>query len=294
MRPLDYAAALGVMVLWGVNFPMGKLGVTELPPLLFMALRFTLVAALLCPFFPLPRAKLGGVLRLAFVLGSLHFSAMFTGLSLMDAATASLLVQSQVPFAALLAAIFFRDRLGWRRFLGMTVAFAGVLVIVGEPRFGGDLLPPALILAASFFWALANIQIKHLGAINGFALSGWLALFSAPQLLLLSLLIEHGQGTALHAAGWGGWGGVVYAAIAVTIVSYAMWYPLVRRYSVNQTMPFTLLVPVFGVASSAAILGDSVGWQTALGGAATILGVAIIVLPRSRLWAMKWPSRMQS
>ncbi|HLJ18818.1 MAG TPA: EamA family transporter [Stellaceae bacterium] len=280
MRPLDYAAALGVMMIWGVNFPMGKLGVTELPPLLFLTLRFVLVAALLCPFFPLPREKLGPVLRLALVLGSLHFSAMFTGLSLMDAATASLLVQSQVPFAALLAAIFFRDRLGWRRFLGLTVAFAGVLVIVGEPRFSGDLLPPALILAASFFWSFANILIKRLGPIDGFALSGWLALFAAPQLLALSLLIEHGQGAALRAAGWGGWGGVIYAGIAVTVVSYGLWYPLVRRYAVNQTMPFTLLVPVFGVASSAAILGDAVSWQTVIGGAATILGVAIIVLRR--------------
>ncbi len=292
MRPLDYAAALGVMVIWGVNFPMGKLGVTELPPILFMALRFVLVAVLLCPLFPLPREKLGGVLRLAFVLGSLHFSMMFTGLSLMDAATASLLVQSQVPFAALLAAIFFRDRLGWRRLLGMLVAFAGVLVIVGEPRFGSDFLGPALILVASFFWAFANILIKRLGAIDGFALSGWLALFSAPQLLALSLLIEQGQGAALRSAGWGGWGGLIYGAIAVTVVSYGLWYPLVRRYAVNQTMPFTLLVPIFGVASSAAILGDEVSWQTALGGAATIAGVAIIVLPRWRFWTLREPSRI--
>ena len=293
MRPLDYAAALGVMVIWGVNFPMGKLGVTELPPILFMALRFVLVAALLCPFFPLPREKLGGVLRLAFVLGSLHFTTMFTGLSLMDAATASLLVQSQVPFAALLAAVFFRDRPGWRRFLGMLVAFAGVLVIVGEPRFGNDLLPPALILAASFFWALANVLIKRLGPIDGFALSGWLALFAAPQLLVLSLLIESGQGAALRSARWGGWGGVIYGAIAVTVVSYWMWYPLVRRYAVNQTMPFTLLVPIFGVASSAAILGDQLSWQTALGGAATIAGVAIIVLPRWSRWGLKKPSSIR-
>jgi O-acetylserine/cysteine efflux transporter len=151
---------------------------------------------------------------------------------------------------------------------------------VGEPRFGDDLLPPMLILAGSFFWAAANIVIKRLGAIDGFALSGWFALFAAPQLLLLSGLIEHGQGTALRDAGWRGWAGLLYGALAVTLVSYAMWYPLVRRYAVNQTMPFTLLVPIFGVASSALILGDRVSWQTALGGAATILGVAVIVLRR--------------
>lgn len=280
MRLVDYASTLVVMIIWGLNFPVSKIGVTELPPLLFMAVRFALVAALTCPFFPLPRDKLPGVLLLAFVLGSLHFTCMFVGLSLMDASTASLLVQSQVPFAALLAAIFFRDRLGWRRFLGLLVAFAGLVVIVGEPRFGSDPLPPLLILAASFFWAFANILIKRLGPIDGLALSGWLALFAAPQLLVLSLLIEGGQGAAMRAADWAGWGAVVFAGIAVTVVSYAMWYPLVRRYPVNQTMPFTLLIPLFAVASSAAILGDQLTVQTALGGGATILGVAIIVLRR--------------
>ena len=66
---------------------------------------------------------------------------------------------------------------------------------------------------------------------------------------------------------------ITWGAIAVTVVSYAMWYPLVRRYAVNQTMPFTLLVPVFGVASSAAMLGDRLTWQTLLGGAATMKSV---------------------
>ncbi|HTZ81122.1 MAG TPA: EamA family transporter [Stellaceae bacterium] len=278
MRLADYASTLVIMLIWGLQFPIAKIGVTELPPLFFMATRFTLVAAVICPFFPLPRDKLGGVLQLSFVLGSLHFTSMFVGLSLMDASTASLLVQSQVPFAALLAAIFFRDHLGWRRLVGLLVAFAGVVLILGEPRFGSDPLPPMLILAASFFWAFANILIKRLGPIDGLALSGWLALFSAPQLILLSLLIEQGQGAAMRAADWLTWGAVAYGGIAVTVVSYAMWYPLVRRYPVNQTMPFTLLIPLFAVASSAVLLGDELTLQTAIGGGATILGVAVIVL----------------
>ena len=282
MRLADYAAALAVMVIWGLNFPISKLGMAELPPLLFVAVRFVLVAALICPLRPLPREKLAGVLQISFVLGSFHFTAMFTGISLLDGSTAALLSQSQVPFAALLAAIFFRDHLGWWRLLGMGVAFAGVVMIVGEPRFGNDLLPPLLILAGCFFWAFANILIKRLGSIDGFALSGWFSLFAAPQLLILSLLLEHGQGAALRAAGAAGWGGVVYGGLAVTILSYALWYPLIRRYPVNQTMPFTLLVPLFGVASSAAILGESLTWQTAVGGAATVAGVAIIVLRKLR------------
>ena len=82
----------------------------------------------------------------------------------------------------------------------------------------------------------------------------------------------------LPTASWLAWGAIAYGGIAVTVVSYAMWYPLVRRYPVNQTMPFTLLIPLFAVASSALILGDELTVQTAIGGGATILGVAVIVL----------------
>ncbi len=280
MKPADYAAALAVMLIWGLNFPMAKLGLGEIPPLLFMSLRFFLVAALLCPFVPLPRDKLPGVLALGTLLGSVHFSLMFSGIARMDAATASLLSQMQVPFGALLAALVYRDRLGWRRLIGMLIAFLGTLLIAGEPRFGRDPVPLLMILGASFAWALATIQIKRIGPVDGLALSGWLGLFAAPQLLVLSLLLEKGQLAALAAAGWRGYGGLAYGAIAVTIVSYGLWYPVVRRYSVNQTMPFTLLVPIFAVAASTLILGDRLSWQAALGGIATLMGVATIVLRR--------------
>jgi O-acetylserine/cysteine efflux transporter len=278
MRPIDYAATLAVMMIWGLNYPLSKLGLEEMPPLLFMALRFAVVAALLCPFVRMPREKRVGVLTLAFILGGVHFGLMFSGLARMDAGTAAIVVQTQVPFAALLAALFYGDRLGWRGFCGMVVAFAGVILIFGEPRIANDPVPPLLILAAAFAWALANIQIRRIGAIDGFALSGWLAFFAVPQLLLLSFLLEDHQIAALRDAGLKGWGGMLYNAIAVAIVSYQLWYPLIRRYPVNQTMPFTLLVPIFATGLSALILGDRLGWREGLGGVTTILGVALIVL----------------
>jgi O-acetylserine/cysteine efflux transporter len=72
-------------------------------------------------------------------------------------------VQIQVPFAAILAAVVFKERLHWRRLLGIAIAFLGVLLIAGEPRFAGQLAALALILAAACVWATASIQIKLLG-----------------------------------------------------------------------------------------------------------------------------------
>jgi O-acetylserine/cysteine efflux transporter len=208
---------------------------------------------------------------------------MFTGLKGTDAAAAAIAIQTQVPFAALIAAVVLKDRLGWRRAGGMALAFVGVVIMAGEPRLARDLWPLALVIAASFMWAVANIQIKQLGAVDGFALNAYLGLFAAPQLLLTSAVLESGQIEALRSANWVGWSAILYMAILVTVISYVMWYRVLRRYTVNQAMPFTLLVPVLGVISAALLLDEPLTPRVILGGLATVAGVAVIVLRRPRL-----------
>lgn len=276
----DWLRFAAVMLIWGFNFPISKIGITELPPILMMALRFSLVALLLCPWRRLPPGRLGHILLLSVTFGSVHFPLMFYGLSRIDASLASLLVPMQVPIAAVLAAIVFRDRLTWPLLLGMGVAFAGIVIIAGEPRVGDDWLPVAMILAAAFAWAVANIQVKYLGQIDPFALSGWIAFFATPQLVIMSLLLERNHIAILAAAGWHGYGAVAYNAIAVTIVSYALWYPMMRKYPINLLMPLTLAAPVAAVAASMLVLGESLTAQVAIGGAATLVGVAITTLKR--------------
>src|SRR3546814_270281 len=119
--------------------------------------------------------------------------------------------------------------------------------------------------------------------IDGFVLNGWIAALAAPQLLLLSLAFEDGQAAAMAAADWRGWGSIIFMILPVTIFAYGLWYWLLRRHPVNQTMPWTLLGPVFGVVSGVVVLGETLTWRIVLGGAITILGVAIIVLRRPKL-----------
>jgi O-acetylserine/cysteine efflux transporter len=278
VKPLDLLLTATVMLLWGFNFPISKIGVTELPPIMMMGLRFSLVALILCPFMPFPREKVVDLLAISVLLGGFHFSLMFTGISRVEAATASILSQSQVPFATLLGAIFYKDRLSKRLLAGMLLAFLGVSLVAGEPRFGADPWPILMILAAAFVWALANLFFKRIGPIHPFALSGWMAFFAAPQLFLASFLFERGQETALLQADWKAYGAILYNALVVTIVSYGFWYPLVRKYPMSFLMPFTLLVPVIGVLAGVVILGDRVTWQMLVGGAATLAGIAVIAL----------------
>ena len=285
LRPLHMLLILGIMLLWGINFAVAKIGLQQLPPIFLIASRFLLVALLLLPFAKRPEGQWGAIIAIAFTLGLLHFSFMFNGLKTVDAATAAIAIQLQVPFASLLAALFFKDRLGWRRALGMAIAFLGVAVVAGEPRLGGQYLALGLIITASFIWSIANVQIKRLDPIDGVSLNAWVAVFATPLLFGASLILEDGQWEAVRQADFWAYFAVVYQAVVVVVIGYGFWYWLMRRYQINQIMPATLLVPPFGVLSGVVFLGESLTLNLIAGGLMTVVGVAIIIIRRPKTTA---------
>jgi len=283
VKPTDLAIALAVMLMWGLNFVMAKIGLHHWPPIFFVMLRFALVAVFLLPFVRLPRAHLPRLLALSVVLGSLHFPLMFTAMKNLDAGTAAVVVQLQVPFAALLGHFIYKDRLGWRSILGMALAFAGVLLITGEPRLSGQLLSVGLVVVGAFMFAVANIQMKGLGNLDGNTINAWTGLFAAPQLLAISLVLESGQIESLRTVTWEALGALFYQVVIMVIISYALWYRLLRKYAVGTVMPLTLLLPILGVLSGALLLGEAMTWQKAVGGLLTVMGVGVIVIRRARI-----------
>jgi O-acetylserine/cysteine efflux transporter len=282
MLPQHLALMVLVQVLWGANFAVAKFGLDSFSPIFFVALRFSLVAILLIFIVGLPRRdKLVRLLPLSVTMGVMHFTLMFLGMSRLDAATSSIAVQLQTPFAAIMAAFFFGETLGWRRIAGMITAFAGVLLIAGEPRFSDDPWPLLSVIAAALAWAIANIQVKALGdEIDAVTLNGWIAILAAPQLLIASWLIEGPQWQYIPEASLISWGALLFQAVVIAIFTYWIWYNMMRRYPVNQVMPFTLLLPMIGVAAGALMRDEVVTWQMIVGGLATVAGVGIIVLRR--------------
>jgi O-acetylserine/cysteine efflux transporter len=282
MLPQHLALMLLVQLLWGVNFAVAKFGLDDFAPIFFVALRFSLVAILLVFVVGLPkRSMLRQLLPLSVTMGVMHFTLIFLGMRDLDAATSSIAVQLQTPFAAIMAAFFFGEKLGWRRILGMIVAFAGVLLIAGEPRFSENPWPLLAVIGAALVWAIGNIQVKALGdSVDAVQLNGWIAILAAPQLLVASWLIEGPQWHDLVDATWIGWAALLFQAVVIAIFTYWIWYNMMRRYPVNQVMPFTLLLPMIGVAAGAIMRGEPITWQMIVGGLATIAGVGIIVLRR--------------
>jgi len=282
MLPQHLAMMVLVQFLWGANFAVAKFGLDSFSPIFFVALRFSIVAILLVGVVGLPRRdKLLRLLPLSVTMGVMHFTLIFLGMSKLDAATSSIAVQLQTPFAAIMAAFFFGETLGWRRIVGMIIAFAGVLLIAGEPRFSADPWPLLAVIGAALAWAVGNIQVKALGdEIDAVTLNGWIAILAAPQLLLASWLIEGPQWQHIPEASLVSWAALLFQAVVIAIFTYWIWYNMMRRYPVNQVMPFTLLLPVAGVAAGALLRGEDVTWQMIVGGLATVAGVAIIVIRR--------------
>ncbi|MFG6666015.1 DMT family transporter [Halomonas sp. HNIBRBA4712] len=273
----DLLLGLLVVAIWALNIIVIKVGVIELPPLLMTTLRFILVALLLVPFHPVPRAQLPFLLLLSFTFGTLHFALLFIGLGQSEAGTGALLVQMGTPFATILAVIFLKEKLGPKRLVGLLLSFAGVVVLAGGPTLPAP-LPLGILLLSAFGWAVSQLLIKRGPPIAPLALAGWIALLAIPQVALGSWLFESGQWQAIRAAGLAGWGAVFYTAVMSSIVAYGIWYALLRRHPVNKVVPMTLLVPVLAVGLGALLMGDSLGVHKLAGGGLVVAGVGLILL----------------
>ncbi|TFH51768.1 MAG: EamA family transporter [Lysobacterales bacterium] len=278
MKLVDILLAISVSVIWGMGFIFAKAAIEHFPPILLMALRFTLTGLAMAWFVRPPWHLLSRVFLIALVSAAIQYSLTFTGLKGLDASTASLVVQLEVPFGALMAWIVFRDRLGWRRTFGMLLAFVGVTLIAGEPRYEDNLTSILLVVGGAFTWAMGQIMIKKLGVVGGFNLIAWVAICAAPQLFVASWIIEDGQWDAIKNAPPIVWTTVLYLGLVMTALGYGIWYHLLARYDANQVLPFLLLLPVTAVAGGVLFLGETLTFNIVVGGAVAILGVAVINL----------------
>lgn len=277
MRPLHILFALTCAVTWGFVFVAIRWGLEELPPLLFVALRFVVCLPLLFLVGLKPPAPWRFVIGIGLAMGVLQFGFLFTGIRLgMPAGLASLVIQSQAFFTVILAALMMGDRPGPRRIAGMLLAFGGLAVIAMELPGGGTRAGLLLVLAAGLSWAVSNIITKRAQATDAFALMVWVSVVPPIPLLLGSLLLEGTQGfQALATLSWTGIFAVLYNGFGAHILGFGLWSWLLRRNPASRVAPFSLLVPVFGMSFAALFLGETL---TPLKLAACVLVLAGLAL----------------
>jgi O-acetylserine/cysteine efflux transporter len=278
MKPLDTLSAISVAIIWGMGFVIAKAAMEHFSPILLMALRFTLTALCMIWFFRPDPKLFNKLFWIAFVSAAIQYSLTFTGVSGIDASTAALLIQLEVPFAILLAAVVLGDKLTIRQGVGVSLAFCGAILIVGEPKLANNMRYVLMVIGGGFAWSLGQIMIKMMGVSGGFSLISSVAVFAAPQLFIASYLLEDNQIDQIITASPAAWAAVVYLGLVMTALGYAMWYRLLGLYDVNMVMPFLLLLPVASVVSGYLFLDEILTTKIAIGGLLALAGVAIITL----------------
>lgn len=284
MRARDVLLALLVVVLWGANFVVIKIGLRGVSPFVLGGLRFALASFPAILF--LPRPKVPARLYLGFALATFlgQFALLFWAIKVgMPSGLSSLVLQSQVFFTVILAGLFLGERPRRIQLVGMGVAAAGLAWIGLRGASAFPLAGFLLTLCAAASWAAGNLASRALsrhGPVNGLAFVVWAGLLPILPFFALAWLFEGPQviAASFRALDLASWGSVAYIAYAATLAGYGLWNRLLKLYPAAQVTRFTLLVPVVGLFAGALVLGERLTGDQLLGSALVVAGLALPVL----------------
>lgn len=278
MKTSDICLALLVVLIWGFNFVVIKLGLQGLPPILFTALRFLLAALPLVFFLKRPSVSWRLLAGYAAFQFAIQFSLLFCGMKLgLPPGLASLVIQLQAFFTIGLAVVVLGERPLKVQMAGAALAFSGMALVASQLDASATVLGFMLVIAAAFSWGIGNIFTKRMGKVDALALVAWGSLLAAPPLLVMSLLAEGpaAMTAAIAQLNWLSVGAVLFQAYPTTILGFGIWSLLMRKYPTATIAPFTLLVPVVGMFSAALVLGEALQWWKILAGTLVICGLAL-------------------
>ncbi|HYD58771.1 MAG TPA: EamA family transporter [Noviherbaspirillum sp.] len=278
MKPSDILLALLVVVIWGFNFVVIKLGLQGLPPILFTALRFACAALPMVFFIRRPAVPLRLLAGYAAFQFALQFTLLFSGMQFgFPPGLASLVIQLQAFFTIGLAVLVLGERPLVTQIMGALIAFAGMTVVAMHLEAQATLVGFLMVIAAGFSWGVGNIFTKRIGKVDALALVIWGSLLAAPPLLLASFVLEGPTaiGAALGQMNWLSAGAVLFQAYPTTILGFGIWSMLMRKYPAATVAPFTLLVPVAGMLSATWVLGEPLQWWKLAAGLLVLTGLAL-------------------
>jgi O-acetylserine/cysteine efflux transporter len=289
VNPLHIGLAVLITAIWGTNFVVIKFGLGAFPPFLFAALRFGASAFPWLLFVERPRIPWRFLIQFGLLLGAGQFGLLFLAMRHdISPGLASLLMQSQAFITIVISALVFHERLKPLQILALSIAAVGVGLIgwhtVMRPDTTVTLKGFLLLMAASTSWSCANLVVRRAGRVNMLGFMVWSSLFSVPPLLALHALTDGWAGTLdlLAHAHWIAWVTVAWQAIGNTLIGFGIWNWLLMRYPAATITPMALLVPVFGMTSSALVLGEPLPLWKVVAGLFVIAGLTLNFLAARR------------
>jgi len=279
----DILIAISVPILLGFGFVVAKPAMQHFPPYLLMGLRFTIPALILVWWFPMPKGLFLDLFKVSFIGSTLQYGLTYNGLNIIDASSAVLLVQLEVPFGILIAFFLLKEIPKIKNLIGLAIAFIGVFILTGAPNLEGKYFGVLLTLSGAFTWSLGAVMAKPLSKkIGAFALMTWLCVFSGPLLILISIIVNGNPIQYILSANFYSWITVIYLGFIMQPIAYGAWYYVLRKHPVNKIMPVLLLLPVTGLLTAIFLLGEEPAKQVFLGGAIILFGVGMILFSKPK------------
>lgn len=288
MSGRDVAAALLVILLWGLNFVPTKYALNELTALQLGAARFLLAAFPLILLVPRPKLPFGWMLIYALTQGVGQYGFLFYALNAgITSALASVVMQTQIFFTALLGVTLLGERLSRALRLGLVMAGGGVACFaisffVADDAATVSALGFLMLLIAASLWAMSNIVVKKIQATkltySPLSLVVWGSLISGVTFALISLGLDD------PASRWSWleappsvWLAVLYLGWGGNGLAFWLWTVLLTRYPASTVAPFSLGIPVIGLLAGILVLGEQVSplqWT----GTALVLSALVFVV----------------
>jgi drug/metabolite transporter (DMT)-like permease len=281
------ALLAALTLVWGLNWPVMKLGVTDFPPLTFRMLSMWIGLPLLALVlrvqgvsFAIPRAHWPALLGLGVVNMVLWHALIIVAIPTLSSGRAAILGYTMPIFSAVLGAMVFGERLAPRAWGGVAAAAAGVLLLLWHElaQLGGRPTGVLLMLTAAASWALGT-QLLRRSAIPAptLALAFWMTVQSAVVMTLLALVFETPR---WHAPSNTTWGAIAFNAVLVFGFSQPAWLHLARNLPPVASTLSVMMIPVLGVFSGALWLGERLHWQDWAAVALMVLAIASVLWPR--------------
>ena len=284
MNIKDTFVASLVPIFLGFGFVIAKPAFESFPPVLLMGLRFMFAASILIWWFPIPRGYLKKIFIASFIANTLQYSITYSGLNLIDASAAVLLVQPEVPFGVIFAYFMLREKPTVRALIGISIAFVGVYILTGSPNLDGKFIGIGLTIIGSATWALGQVLVKPLSKeINPLALVAWLALFSAPILIVFSSIFDGNTINYLSNAKFEHWIIAIYIGFIMQPITYGCFYYVLKNNPLYKVLPIvTMGIPPTGLLAAIFLLGEKPTQELFIGGAIIIIGVILIVFTKNK------------
>ena len=271
MKRRDLMLALLVVIVWGANFTVIKLGLSGIPPLLLVALRYVFAVFPAIFFVKKPSVRWKYIVFYGIAVGVGQFSCLFYAMDIgMPAGISSIVLQSQAFLTPLFAAILLKESITSSQITGLIIAGIGLCLIGGTIGDSGLSTIPfgafLLTLLAASFWAISNIILRYAKndteaqgeKIDMMGLVVWSSLIPPIPLLGIALLLDSPE-TLLNSfsnISFISVFSVLYLALCATLLGYGVWSDLIGKYPAAKVAPLSLLVPITGLITSQVVLGE--------------------------------------